>query len=728
MEAAVLGAMRFRPDISKAAIRLLLCCVALNLCQTVHAQKKSTTPKEVDDVVRTTTELVQTDVSVFDRRGNFVDALKAEQFTLIINGRKRPISLLSRVTAGSVRESLQFATNTPDSSIEKHDRPVATTSAVGRLIFFFVDDLHLSPESLSRARRALSRFVDVQMSSGDQVAVVSTSGQIGFLQQLTDNQIVLHEAIGRLGDRRNREGYVGPTKISESDVNQIIQGRDARLFAYLMESTKIEFALGGGARRGAHNNDSAGQAARILKNRIGSLEAQYRADAAATLAVLRNLMKSTAKLPGRKLVFFLSDGFVVDPRASNTLDALHEVTQAAAQSGVVIYSMDTRGTFMDAGVDASRSPYIDLTSRQGGRSLGETMAPRAPLSLMSEETGGRAIFNSNSIEDAIRQAVRETSDYYVLSWRPDVENERTGKARIEVAIEGRSDLRARLRRNYFKRPTSLILTKTTAPTSTDTAPETQLLAVLGSPYADRSLPTSMSVGYVKTDGASPTLQISMQMQRDAFIIDVEKSEVDVIGAAIDDRGLVYSFKQVVTVIPKTADRQAPVVWNQQLRVQPGLYQVRVATRERQTGRTGSSIQWIHVPAEDRSQLSMSSLFLGERKANETAAGPQAIRVDVDHHFHRTSVLRFQTYVYNASQSSIGADVWIEAQILRGTQQILAVAPNKVPPDVSKDPSRLPYWAEIPLDKLPAGRYTLKVVATDRESKRTAFEKINFSVE
>ncbi|MBC8029877.1 MAG: VWA domain-containing protein [Pyrinomonadaceae bacterium] len=717
-----------------------LSCLAFAFCLGVQAQNPSPTPASPDDVVRTNIELVQTDVMVFDRRGNFINALRPEQFTLKLGSQQRPISLISRVTSGSKLEASQLAAARAGSA-----GPLARVgestpmSSPGRLIFFFVDDVHLSGESLVRSRKALLRFVDQQMGPDDQVAVVSTSGQVGFLQQLTDNRIVLHRAINRLGYKRNHEGYVGKTRITESMASQIQDGNNSRLFAYLMESVKIELGLGGGAGRGDHSNDSAGQARRILTNRIRQIGAQSKADTNATLDVLRSLMQSSTALPGRKLIFLLSDGFIVDPRGSNALDVLHQLTQAAAHAGAVIYSMDTRGTFGEAGVDASNNDYVDMTSRHAGVSIAEALGPREPLSVLAEETGGRAIFNSNSIDDAIKQAVKETSDYYVLAWRPEGDDERSGKARIEVSIQGRPDLRVRLRRNYFRPQLSAAIApgKTPAPAPAKITPETELLVALGSPYPHRSLPTSLSVGFMKNSGSEVNLQASMQIEREAFYVAgsvaPQKTEVDVIGAAIDDRGLIYSFKQVLTVLPQTAQEalNTPVMWRQQLTVQPGLYQVRIAVRERKTGRSGSAMQWIEVPPLDQTRFSMSSLFLGERRAGslpEDKRGPESIRADVDHRFARTSVLRFQTYVYNASRVAGATDVWIHAQVLRGSRQVFALPPNRIPHDVTKDPTRLPYWTEISLEELPVGQYTLHVLATDRAANTNASQTISFSVE
>jgi hypothetical protein len=52
--------------------------------------------------------LVQTDVSVFDKRGRFVEDLKPEQFELQVDGRVQPVIFFERVTAGSLSEESQL--------------------------------------------------------------------------------------------------------------------------------------------------------------------------------------------------------------------------------------------------------------------------------------------------------------------------------------------------------------------------------------------------------------------------------------------------------------------------------------------------------------------------------------------------------------------------------------------------------------------------------------------
>jgi VWFA-related protein len=730
---------KIRSGVSSRTVILAGFCLLLFAPQAFGQQQPR--PAQSDDVIRVNTELVQIDVMVFDKKGHFVEGLRPEQFSLTLDGQARSVSLFERVTSGSKLEAAQLTRGRPVVTAPDFRKEITGGETAGRLIFFFVDDVHLSAESITRTRKALLRFVDDRINSGDRVAIVSTSGQIGFLQQLTDNPAVWHEAISRLDYKRNPEGYAGKTRITEYMASEIEDSHNKQLFAYLMESVKLEYAMTSGARRGDHGNNSTQSATTLVKSRVGQISAQSKIDTRNTIEALQSLMLSSAALPGRKLVFFLSDGFVIDPRGSSALNYLHEATEVAARSGAVIYSVDMRGTFLDASIDASSSDYVDMGSRHAGVSVGEASVPRQPLNLLADETGGRTIVNSGGLGRELEQAVRETSDYYVLAWRPGSETERNARARLEVTISGRPDLRVRMRRSYFANTSSSSVESEKAKDPM-TAPGVELLTALGSAQPLRTLPTSLSVGYTRNSESAVVLQTSMQIAREAFVFDPsitgQKSEVDVVGAAIDDRGLIYTFKQVVTVMPQLAPEspRLPVVWNQQLMVRPGLYQVRVAVRERTSGRTGSAMEWIEVPAASPPRFGMSSLFLGERRAeaeatsqaNQPLDGSQSIRVDVDHRFARTSALRFQTYVYNPSRTAAAPDVWIEARVMRGNQQVMIVGPAKIPPDVSKDSWRLPYWSEIGLSRLSPGWYTLLVSAHDRAGASSVKQSVRFSVE
>ena len=92
-------------------------CLSVTLCLTLSAPfalplpiaaQDPTTPGK-DDVVRVTTELVQTDVMVFDRSGQFVKDLRREDFELRIDDKLRTIEFFEQVVAGTANEESQLA-------------------------------------------------------------------------------------------------------------------------------------------------------------------------------------------------------------------------------------------------------------------------------------------------------------------------------------------------------------------------------------------------------------------------------------------------------------------------------------------------------------------------------------------------------------------------------------------------------------------------------------------
>jgi VWFA-related protein len=749
-------------------------------------QPRQTAPEQEEEVVRITSELVQTDVAVFDKQGRFVDGLRPEQFELQVNGRTQEITFFERVRAGSRSEEAQLAAaaaaRAPAAGRTPEPNRAAGAESAGRLIFFFVDDLHLSPASIGRARTALQRYVEHSMNPNDQVAIVSASGQVGFLQQLTDHPAVLRAAINRLGYKGTTDAYGGKTRISEYAASQVLESGNRELYAYLIESTKIEQQMGPGSRHGDHTIAASYSAAPHLRNRLQQVQAQGRMATDGTFKSLHGLMLSASALPGRKLVFFLSDGFFLDERAAGSVKSLRAVAQAAAEAGAVVYTLNLRATNFGPGssVDASTNDYIDHSARRAGMAFGEMSSAKEPLQILADQTGGRAIFNADDIDKEVGRAISETADYYLLAWRPDSPELREPGARLKVSVKGHPEWRVRLRAASFSFPVAESR-RPKQPARTGAARETragetasvvepkgagggpkaaetkaagtkaddkqkvtdnrkanddELLAALGSLHPQRGLPVALSVGYLDTSEQGTVLNVSMQLGRAAFDFDSSgeqrKALVDVAGAAIDDRGRFGSFKQLLTVTPETAggDASRPVVWHQRLLLKPGLYQVRVALRDRATGRVGSAMQWVEIPDLSQGDFALSSIFLGEREpraatAEREAGGPRAVAVDVDRRFARASVLRFQTYVYNAARAG-GGGVQLRAQVLRGTTPLITTRTFRVP--AAADSARLPFWSELSLEQLPPGHYVLQLTADDRTTSRTAVERAGFYVE
>jgi VWFA-related protein len=703
-------------------------------------------PQEGDEeVVRISSELVQTDVMVFDKQGKFVDGLKPEQFELKVDGRERQIVFFDRIQAGTVNEDAQLAAAR---GAEGGARPGSVVPLDrGRSVIFFVDDLHLAPGNSMRVGKTLLRYIEDEIGQNDEAAVISASGQVGFLQQFTDNKAVLRAAAARIGARA---GFVGDMQRPPmTEVQALAIDRyDPSVTDYFVDALLRETP--GLSRQMAES---------MVRERAGMIVQQSGAVALRTLASLYSTLRNAAAMPGRKVLFFISDGFVVDNRGSSTRDWMRRVTDEAARAGVVIYSLDAAG--LRTGMpDASTDVAFDPGGQLASVNMSETSEMQSPLFTLAADTGGRALVNTNAMLRAVSGALKETSLYYLLAWKPDsagAERAAPKYQNIEVAVKGRPDLRVVVRRAFYNAPPPEPVAEKKRPKKNEavgvekenekTPAERELVAALRSPVPRGGLPTSMVLNFLSApDGGA---QLSASIELDASALTFEKTDkrratFDVVGVVLDDNGkTVRGFRQQLnvtgdispTVPDARKDGSSKVVFSYQLHVAPGLYQVRVAARDTRGGRTGSAMQWVEIPEFKPGQLTLSSLFIGERrgtdlddtiKAEEMSKG---LLLSVDKRFERTSWIRFMTYIYNAAPGpSSHPDVALQIQIFRDDQPVFTAPLKAVSTEGLNDATRIPYAAEMALATFPAGRYVLQITAIDRAAKTSATQRTGFIVE
>ena len=556
--------------------------LALSLSTFAQSSRPAKPSPSPDEVIRVETNLAQTDVIVVDKKGQVVSGLKPPDFELRVDEKIQPITAFDEVISGSSIEEKGLDSTPALKATAKASAAENPKQRSRPFIFFFVDDVHLSADGFTRARSLLLDFLNNQMKLNDRVAIVSTSGQIGFLQQLTDNKSMLREAIARLAPRYDPEAMPAThVIISEADANMVANHSDKGLFGYLVAATMQEYQM-----------SNPLNAIMMVKNRVNQINQQGKIAEYLTLIALENLIRSTAPLPGRKVVFFVSDGFVVDLKRSNGASIIQRVAERSAAVGAVIYALDTRANVFGAAADVSRNDYPDFSTSTTWRSLVENKAPQEPLETLADQTGGRAYLNSNALADGVSEALAENASYYLLGWRPDGKQQ-AGRSNIEVRVIGRRDLKVRTRRRYFDLSQSQ---PTRAQPAATSSPENELKSALGSLYPRRDVPTTVSAVITSTD-KDRALEVSMRIDGSMLSFEgvKEPAVVDVLGAAIDDRGVCSTFKQKLDVPRDVAARDRFVQWKRVMPLPPGLYQVRVAVRDRRSGRVGSAMTWIEIP-------------------------------------------------------------------------------------------------------------------------------------
>jgi VWFA-related protein len=691
------------------------------------------TAQQQDEVIRVNTELVQTAVTVLDKKGNFVEGLQRDEFELMVDGKPRPIAFFERVASGSARErELANLGNPNDPATTNTMPPAATPRIPGRTIVFFVDDLHLSPDSMNRTRMMLQHFLDREMSSKDNVAILTASGQVGFLEQFSNNKAVLDTALGRLVPRPyDARGYSagGTARMTEFMAFTINTGKTDKkvLDAFVGEcmkgastfkKTKEVLALIRQACETEVKNSARAilmQAAQITQNTYNSLE---------------SAMRSVSRAPGRKLAFFISDGFLFDagPNAGGVRDKLDHVIDAAQRAGVVVYTIHAAGLVNSSYLDPSTK--VPMDERLHVASIGELEAYQDALNGIAHDTGGRALRNTNFFDRWVTTVLDETSNYYVVAWRPEKDEEKVQKFRnVKIVVAGRPELTVRAPRGYVVGPAAVAATEKPG---NKKGPDPELRDALSDFYPAGGLPTLLSLTYLNTPANGLVVTSSMEISGSGVTYGNDGKQpatIKLAGVVLNDKGkIASSFKNQLNIDPPKPGGSDAIFYNHHTPLAPGIYQFRVAARDEKSGRVGSAIQWIVIPDLAKSQLTLSSVLLGGQVLEDKSkAGTPHVQLSVDHSFPRTSQLGYWVFVYNAKRDASGApQLTVQTQVLRDGQAVLS-SPQRRVSSAGQDVERIPFGEELALKTLAPGKYDLKVTVTDGVAGTSATQLADFVV-
>ena len=741
--------------------------VALSLSFTLFAQTKPQQKLPEDETLRIETELVQIEVTVTDKQGKVIKDLKQSDFELKADGKLQEIGYFSVGT--SVTPARWITTETVKKN--KAETSVEPTREVraGRYIVLAIDDLHLSFSSLNYTRKALVKFVDQQMAGGDQVALITTSGQLGMFQQFTSDRDILKRAIERLS-LRERKVFT-----SSSDVPRITPYQ-----AELIDDNRDPDALTVAvneimAQQPGTTRQSATQQAQM---KARSIVAENTSITKSTLTTLELIIRSLRELPGRKSLVMMSDGFLLGGSNQGAMDNLRKITDAATRSGLVIYALDARGLVaMPGSMDASQ-PGFGMEIPPGARQRIESSsieAERDGLNALSRETGGFPIFNNNDLSLGLQKIVEDTETYYLLAFEPLV-SYRDGRFRkLEVKVRNHSEYKVRSSKGYFapddkavakaaekevkeeakleqerlKNPEKAVKKETAAAVE-------RMNEALGSLFPLGGIPIEISTDFVDTGKGEGYLalvgHLDVSKIRFEKVNDRFQATVELVGLIFDEKGKsVDSFSQNVGLNLRQATYEkilkSGFLFNRRVKLAPGFYQVRIAAVREKPRQQGSAASWVEISDLSKKQLTLSSIFIAAEKENIFGTEKAPIQdqserkvedtstiipkpTQISRHLKTGSSMDFTVFAYNGKQDSNGErDLVIQSQIMSGSRVVFASPLSKINqlPE-SKNEAFLPYAARLSLDKFPPGNYELRLVVIDRAVKTTAKRAISFVID
>jgi VWFA-related protein len=700
-----------------------------------------------DEVVRITTNLVQVDAVVTDKKGKLVTDLRPEEMEIYEDGRPQKVTNFSFVSTESPTE--QPVAATPAAPVDKNAPPVPPVrlrpEQVRRTIALVVDDLGLSFESTHYVREALKKFVDQQVQPGDLVAIIRTGGGIGALQQFTSDKRQLSAAIERVKWRFQGRGGIGAFAPLEG------KAMTAR------EGTPL----------GDNENDKG------IVN--GTDIDQFREDifSVGTLGALNYVVRGMRELPGRKSILLMSDGIQIfnkdDPsRSTRVLEALRHLTDLANRASVVIYAMDARGLQtlgLTAADDTSGFSADELETKMQDR-RDAFFESQNGLNYLAQQTGGFFVRNNNDLGAGIKRVLEDQKGYYLIGYRPDEStfDKATGRRkfhRISIKVK-RPGLSVRSRTGFYG-----ISNEEAVPQNRTRAG--QLIGALTSPFASGAVHLRLTSLFGNDAKAGSFVRSLLHINaRDLTFTDEpdgwHKAVMDVFAVTFGDNGTVVDHVdriQTVRVRGETYKRALDNGFVFVLTVpvkKPGAYQLRTALRDTASERVGSATQFIEVPDIKKNRLTLSGIIINgldpsaKRKAADknTEGGTLAAGASVNtaeeeiadtdpqagpavRTFRRGMILQYDYLIYNAQPDRAAGRPQVQTQmrLFRDGKQIFTGRELPLDPANQPDMKRLTASGALQLgtDMTP-GEYILQIIVTDTLAKdkyRTATQWIDFEI-
>jgi VWFA-related protein len=740
--------------------------LAHTLFVTAAAQNPSPSPKPAqnpEEVVRITTNLVQVDAAVTDKKGKAVTDLKAEDFEVYEDGRPQKITNFSFVSVGSATASPSPA------AARRQSEPVAPVPTVRlrpdqvqRTVALVVDDLGLSFESMYFVRGALSKFVDEQMQPGDLVAIIRTGAGVGALQQFTSDKRLLHAAIDRVKwNSRGTAATVPLHPIEDSPLDAFNKrprdGGAEMVPAPINPGMKIDPEK---YARDRYND---------FKDDVFSV---------GTLGALNYIIRGLRTLPGRKSVVLLSDTMAIfDSNGEGnfrTIQALRRLTDLANRASVVIYTIDPRGlpplnlmaadntsalTTLGDGAYARANSGPGLMQSLNQRTL-DLWKSQEGLKYLALETGGFFVTNNNDVSLGIKRALDASKNFYLIGYRPDESTFESGRRRYhEVSVK-------------VKRPGVLVRTRTGffGISNEDARPlrrttEEQLMAAITTPFASSDIDLRLTSIFLNEPPFGSFMRSFIFVSGKSLTFEEQadgsyRAAVDVLAMTFDDGGIPVDRRSRAQdiVVPREQYRAAldrGLIFGINLPVKtPGAFQLRIGVRDSGSGRVGSANQYIEVPDLNKGRVTLSGLYLAEHDAgshspaNSAASGSNSeakkendVEGRIDQHdpqfgpavrrFNPNALIEYGFEVYNAHLDKGSHRPQLQSQVRLFHDNQLVFSGRVMDLNGQLDSKRLVAFGRLQLDaKFQPGDYILQVVVTDalaKEKNRIATQWIDFEI-
>jgi VWFA-related protein len=681
-------------------------------------------PQEIapEDIIRVTTQLVQTDVVVTDKNDKIIKDLKLEDFELYDNGKKQELKFLEFIgVEGADKERRsEGARPSAPTYVEPAGNTGVSAKDLKRVVAFVVDDLTIEAVDIPVVRKMMLDFVNNKMRDGDLVAIVRVVGGKGLLQQFTTDRQLLRRAIASINVVLHPYGDSQTPDAPKVDVRALqAQGLNSEA-----GSPSVDSPL------------SSTDSPEIFSPHDDTIR-YFRGLSA--LSTASYVMQSLKEIPGRKNLVLITNGlslFQSDNSGNvNFSSLLDQLSDNAFRAGVVLNTLDPRGLRATPGVKGfqatpAKSAMVGGNPTFGrgdpgadsalGSSLDGAMEHQG-LATVAKATGGISAYNTNDFVSALDKIMARSDGYYTLAYTPTEKFDNKAH-KLEIKVK-RSGVKVSNHSKYYARED-----KETGPKTK----EEDIAAAARSPLMKADIDVTPNVA-VKLMPGKAAVDIHMLINANKFHFKEDggkyQTSFDVVGFVFDQMGRNRGgFSETINLnlskeeyqrillegVPYTASTELPAGNN---------FQVRTVVREASSGSLGTFSKYLEIPDLSKGKLAMSSVFLfAVDPATKKAVPLEALR-----QFNRKQDLRYVAMVYNPKLKDGKPQLHSQMIITQGNRELFREPEQPVDSNGTAPVTKM---GQLGLSKVAPGHYVLTLVITDTladKKSQTMAHSIDFTV-
>jgi VWFA-related protein len=665
------------------------------------------------------TRLVIVNLSAKDKSGKPIMTLKKEDVEVFEDGVRQEIKVfelqkldgeaLPAITEPSSSKSrtIEEKAAKPKADVKAYVEP-AKNSVIKyqdrRLLCLLFDMTSMQPPEQLRAQEAAIKFLETQMTTNDLVEIMTFNSNIKVVEEFTADRERLITSLKKL--------TVG-------------QGSD---FADLATTTADE------------GDDSGSFTADDTEFNIFNTDRK--------LSALEDASRKLGAFPEKKALIYFSSG--VGKTGVENQSQIKATTNAAVRANVAIYSIDARGLVANPpGGDASQA-----SSRGTGMITGTKQASikanfqnsQETLTTISEDTGGKAMLDTNDLTMGIQQAQDDINSYYIIGYSPKNAADDGKMRRIEVRLINKT-MYAKLdfRKAYYANKQFKNFN------STDKERQLEEALTLGDPVSE--LPLALEVDYFRVAKDRYSYPISVKIPGSAIGLQKkgakQTADFDFIGQIRDASGkLLTGVRDNITV--KLGEGDAAAIGHKNIQydtvpmpLPPGTYSLRFLARENQSGKMGTFETKFTIPdLNSEKTLRLSSvIWSNQREAVTATVGAadnnkkvlavhplvqdgQKILPSITKVFRKdqTMYVFFEVYDPGMDPDRKVPSLTAEIELISGGRRVFTSAPVRQNKLADKRPGVAQFSFQIPLAKIAPGQYISQVNVIDETGHKFAFPR------